>query len=92
MRLILAAILIMFLAGSATAYSVPEEFRGQAATNDVELFKLAEQHKEVQWANYILDDLGYRYNVRNYAQFQKRMEYQAKFAKIVRNNLVVENN
>lgn len=85
--IIVAVVLGLLLIGTASAYTVPDEYKGQA-TNDVELFALAQGNEGYPWADYIIRDMGYKYNVRNYAQFKIRMEYQAKFPKIVRNNMV----
>lgn len=88
----MAAVIITFLLiGTASAYSVPEEYKNTAMTDD-ELYHLADSHKSEPWANYIVSDMGYRYGGRNTVRILERLQYQANIPKITRNNLVVINN
>ena len=73
--LILAIIAISIL--PASAYQVPQEYKASVPNGyDHEIYYLAVNHAGEQWADYALDDLGYRYSARNLEQLQIRMAYQ----------------
>ncbi len=85
---IMAAVVItLLLVGTASAYSVSNEFKGKEMTDD-KLYNLAISHNSEPWAQYIINDMGYRYSARNHEQLKQRMKFQAMIPKTYRNNMV----
>lgn len=59
-RLITVLIILLAISTTATAYTIPVEYREQVR-NDIDLYKLMQNHYGEAWVEPILDDMTWHY-------------------------------